>query len=151
WEALPPLPAPRSGHMTATLDGTLVALGGTDFPTSLFEGGAKTWYDDVFVLEPGASAWVRTDARLLPRPLGYAAVVSVGPEIVIAGGSDAGRHFADAFTIRRSGTRWERSALPPLPAPRAMAGTAVIGRTVFVIGGQEAPDSTDASADVFVL
>lgn len=151
WDHLPSLPAPRSGHVTAVLDGSLVVLGGTDFPTSLFEGGTKTWYDDVFVLDAGAATWTRATDAVLPRPLAYAAAAVAGNRLVVAGGSDATRHYADAFVLERVDGRWVRTPLPPLPAPRAMAGAARLGRLVVVVGGQETPASTAASPDVLAL
>lgn len=152
WLSLPPLPAARSGHATVVLGDSLVVLGGTDFPVSLFEGGTKTWYADVFVRRPGGE-WLPApaDARL-PRPLGYAAAIAADNRILIAGGSDAVQHHADVFALARDADgRWTRASLPPLPAPRAMAGSALLGRTWYVIGGQGAPNDTSAAADLFAL
>ena len=77
WDgALPALPRPLSGHVLGISGDTLIVAGGTDFPISLFQGGAKVWYDDVYALPPGASAWIRQTVKW-PRPIGYAAVVSI--------------------------------------------------------------------------
>lgn len=151
WEAMPPLPSPRSGHVAGLVDGALLVAGGTDFPVSLFEGGTKTWYADAFLLPRGATAWQRLPDGLLPRPLGYAAVAPDGARLLVVGGNDATRHHADAFVLTRTGDRLARTALPPLPTPLAMAGAAVLGRTLFVVGGQVSPDAVEASRRVWAL
>jgi N-acetylneuraminic acid mutarotase len=141
--ALPALPRPLSGHAFGISGDTLIVAGGTDFPISLFQGGAKVWYDDVYALPRGANAWIRQAVKW-PRPIGYAAVVSTADGIVVAGGSDGQRHTAEAWLMRWVDGAVEREALPPLPSPVAMAGAAAIGSSIFVVGGQDAPSATQA-------
>src|SRR5690348_15080859 len=90
WDgALPALPRPLSGHVFGVSGDTLIVAGGTDFPISLFKGGAKVWYDEVYAFPRGANAWIR-QAVTWPRPIGYAAVVSIGDGVngvIVAGGS----------------------------------------------------------------
>lgn len=155
--SLPALPRPLSGHVFEISGETLIVAGGTDFPISLFKGGAKVWYDDVYALPPGASAWIRQAVKW-PHPIGYAGVVSIGDDgVIVAGGSDGQRHTAEAWLLR-----WveadggvvravRREALPPLPSPVAMAGAAAIGRTIYLVGGQDAPNATRALNTVWAL
>lgn len=149
WDALPHLPRPLSGHTTGLSHGALLVDGGTDFPVSLFDGGSKVWYDSVYVLEPGASAWRLTST--LPHRLAYAATASASNRILLAGGSDETRHVADAFALEWVDGTLRRTALPPLPAPLAMAGAAVVGQTLYVAGGHDAPASAQASNLVMAL
>jgi N-acetylneuraminic acid mutarotase len=153
WDgARPALPRPLSGHVTGLSGDTLIVAGGTDFPISLFKGGAKVWYDDVYALPAGANGWIRQAVKW-PQPIGYAAVVSTDDGAIVAGGSDGQRHTSDVWLLRwsRSDGVVQRDALPPLPSPVAMAGAAAIGRTIFVVGGQPAPDSKSALAAVWML
>lgn len=151
WDgALPALPRPLSGHVFGISADTLIVAGGTDFPISLFKGGAKVWYDDVYALPRGANAWIRQEMKW-PRPIAYAAVVSIADGVIVAGGSDGQRNTADVWLMRWADGAVQREALPPLPSPVAMAGAAAIGRTIFVAGGQEAPDATRALNTVWAL
>lgn len=151
WDgALPALPRPLSGHVFGISGGTLIVAGGTDFPISLFKGGAKVWYDDVYALPRGANAWIRQTMKW-PRPIGYAGVASLEDGVIVAGGSDGQRNSSDAWLMRWIDGEVRREALPPLPSPVAMAGAAAIGRTVFVIGGQSTPDASKALNSVWTL
>lgn len=155
WDgALPALPRPLSGHVFGISGDTLIVAGGTDFPLSLFKGGAKVWYDDVYAFPRGANAWIRQTVTW-PRPIGYAAVVSIGVSIgdgvIVAGGSDGQRNTADVWLMRWVDGAVQRQALPPLPSPVAMAGAAAIGRTIYVAGGQESPAATRALNTMWAL
>jgi N-acetylneuraminic acid mutarotase len=151
WDgALPALPRPLSGHVFGISGDTLIVAGGTDFPISVFKGGAKVWYDDVYALPRRANAWIR-QAEKWPRPIGYAAVVSIGGGLIVAGGSDGQRHTADVGLLRGADGAVRREALPPLPSPVAMAGAAAIGRTIFVVGGQETAEATQALNTAWAL
>jgi N-acetylneuraminic acid mutarotase len=151
WDrALPALPRPLSGHVAGMSGDTVIVAGGTDFPVSLFKGGAKVWYDDVYALPRGAKAWVRQEVKW-PQPIGYAGVVSTEDGVVAAGGSDGQRNTSDVWLMRWADGAVRREALPPLPSPVAMAGAAAIGRTIFVVGGQESPAATRALNTVWAL
>lgn len=151
WRSVPDLPAPRSGHVTGHVGRTLVTLGGTDFPVSLFDGGSKVWFADGALLEPGATSWTPAPSGLLVRPLAYAAVAEVGADLVVAGGSDGSTHTNEAFLLSRRDGRIVRVSLPPLPEPVAMGAGAVVGRSMYVVGGQTSSLSTSASTHVWAL
>ena len=135
--------------MAGNSHGALIVAGGTDFPTPLFEGGAKVWYDTVHVLERGAAAWA-TPLRL-PNPLAYAAAASADERLLLAGGSDAARHYAAVHALEWKDGALQLTALPPLPGPTAMARGAVASRIFYVVGGQAAPDAVEASRAVLAL
>jgi N-acetylneuraminic acid mutarotase len=151
WDGvLPALPRPLSGHAVGISGDTLIVAGGTDFPISLFQGGAKVWYDDVYALPPGAKAWIRQGVKW-PRPIGYAGVVSIADGVIVAGGSDGQRNTADVWLMRWADGVVQREALPPLPSSIAMSGAAAIGRTIFIVGGQETPNATRALTTAWAL
>jgi hypothetical protein len=83
WERLADLPRPLAGQAAGVSHGAVIVAGGTNFPVPLAEGGAKTWYDAVHLLEPGASAW--STPHQLPRPRAYAANGTIGHLLVPAG------------------------------------------------------------------
>jgi sialidase-1 len=154
WEAptagrIPDLPRPLSGHAAGVSHGALVIAGGTDFPTSMFEGGKKVWFDTIHVLPRGARAW--RQAGRLPHPLAYAAAVGIDDRVIVAGGSDGTRHRVEVTALEWVGGKVRQTPLPGLPVPIAMAGASAIGRTLFVVGGQAGPTDTTALATLWAL
>ncbi|MFM2413489.1 MAG: hypothetical protein RJB05_665, partial [Armatimonadota bacterium] len=76
----------------------LVVAGGANFPMAYpWEGGAKVWHDRIYLLREPDADW-ETIGKL-PQPLGYGASFTVDGGVVIAGGSDAGRHFANCYLM----------------------------------------------------
>lgn len=149
WRSLPDLPQKLSGQFAGVSNGALLVIGGTNFPTPLFEGGKKVWYDTVYVLEPGKEQWV--EGLKLNHPLAYGGSVTTGDGVICIGGSDSTQHYAEVFRLRWVGGRVERTALPDLPQPLAMMSAAMLGRTIYVAGGQSAPNSNEASRNVWSL
>ena len=150
WDTLPPLP-PAAGEtrqpgvaspFVGVHGGVLLVAGGANFPEKMpWDGGAKTWWDTIWVLEKrsdGSMAWVTDRNFRLPRRLGYGVSVSTEEGVICAGGSDAERCYADVFLLS-----WDAAArairttpFPPLPEPLALMAGALVGRTFFVAGGQ---------------
>jgi len=120
----------------------LLVAGGANFPEKMpWDGGAKIWWDDIWVLEKtaaGTARWVGEKPARLPRRLGYGASVSTPEGVVCSGGSDAERCYAEVFLLAwDAAVREVRSTpLPPLPEPLANMAAALVGRTVYVAGGQ---------------
>lgn len=118
----------------------LMVGGGANFPVAMpWDGGAKAWWDDVFVLERGASAWLAGKNIKLPRPLAYGFSFSTPEGVVCVGGCDATQCYRDAFLFAWDARRKEltTTALPPLPAALAFMAGAQIGSTIYVLGGQQ--------------
>ena len=131
WEELPALP-PSAGQATqpgvagpfAGVHGdVLIVAGGANFPEKMpWEGGAKIWWDDIWVLEKptsGPARWVTDKTFKLPRRLGYGISVSTVDGVICAGGHDVDRCYADVFVlswdpksreIRRTGTALDAGA-----------------------------------------
>ena len=149
WSTLAPLPRPVSGQAAGVSRGALVVAGGTNFPTPLFEGGTKVWYDDIVVFDRPDGDW-RTVAQL-PHPRAYAATATWNDRVLVAGGSDANRHFADVWALEWIEGEIRLSHLPPLPHPVAMAGGAVLGDIFYVAGGQRAPADAEALRSVWAI
>lgn len=143
-------PEGRAAAFVGVSDGALLFAGGTNFPQGApWEGGAKAWHDEIFVLEQPTGAW-RPVGRL-PRPLGHGAHVTIGRGLLCAGGADASRHHADVFLLRRSGGEIATEPLASLPGPLAYASAALVGETVYVVGGTATPDATAASSELLAF
>lgn len=152
WSHLPSVPDTEgfAGAYAGTSGGALVLAGGANFPAGRpWEGGGKVWHDRVFVLPPGAAAWL--EAGTLPAPLGYGASVSHGDAVVCIGGSDADAHHAAVFAIRWDGRTIRIATLPPLPQPLALHCAAAIGDRVFVCGGTTTPTAVETSRSLLTL
>lgn len=145
-QELPPLPAAVSGHYVGAHHGALIAAGGSSFDVSPFAGGVKAYHDTVWVLAPGAAAWV--EAGRLPTARAYGAAVATPDGLLLIGGHDLARAFADIARVRWDGraAHLDTDALPPLPAPWCLGGAGVVGGVLHVIGGLDAPDRPRAGA-----
>jgi len=152
WQPLPAIPDRLgfAGSYAGVSGGALLVAGGANFPDKLpWEGGTKVWYDRVFVLEPGATAW-REGSRL-PSAAGYGVSVTLDEGLLLIGGGDAKRNFSETWLARWEGREVKFSAWPGLPHPLAMAAGARVGRIVYVAGGLERPDATRAQAVFLAL
>ncbi len=149
---LPAYPDPLgvAAPVAGVSGGALLVGGGANFPNGFpWEGGKKVWHDTVFALAPGATNWM--PAGKLPRTLAYAVTLTTPEGVLVAGGSDAERHYADCFLMQWDGAKLAVEALPALPQPVANACGALIGRVVFVAGGEAAPGVTAALTNVWAL
>ena len=150
WDELPPLP-PSSGQtrqpgvagpFAGVHRDALIVAGGANFPDRMpWAGGAKVWWDDIWVLEQradGSTHWVGDRIFRLPRPLGYGIAFSTPDGVVLAGGHDRERCYADVFLLAWDPQARElrRTALPPLPEPLSFMAGARVGQTLYVAGGQ---------------
>lgn len=150
WERLPPLPPAVSqvkqpgvaGPFAGVHHDALIVAGGANFPDKLpWDGGAKFWWDDIFVLEKLSDAnprWVSETTFKLPRPIGYGVSVDTPDGVICAGGQDAQRCYADVFMLS-----WDvasrtvrRTELPPLPEPLSFMAGALVDDVLYVAGGQ---------------
>ncbi len=144
WKKLAPIPDALgfAGSFAGVSGGALLVAGGANFPDAMpWEGGAKVWQDDVFVLEKPDGAWRK--AGRLPVPLGYGVAVSHARGLVCIGGSSREQHHGSVIVLRWAKGRLETELLLGLPEACANMSGALIGDTVFVAGGMARPDSTN--------
>ena len=152
FRRLTDIPNPRgvAAPFAGVLSTGLVVAGGANFPKATpWEGGAKVWHNSVYRLREPDARWETIGH--LPQPLGYGASFTVDGGIVMAGGSDAGRHYSSCFLIVEKRGRVVFETLPSLPIPIANVGFAKFGDLLVVVGGQETPTATAASKRVFAL
>ena len=165
WDEFPPLP-PSAGQLKqpgvagpfAGVHGdALIVAGGANFPDKMpWDGGAKIWWDDIWVLEKrpdGSTRWVTDKTFKLPRRLGYGVSVSTPDGVLCAGGNDAERCYADVFLLSWDAKTRDvrRTALPPLPEPLSFMAGALVGNTVYVAGGQHVMKNAIPSSAFWAL
>lgn len=152
WEKLPSIPSEEgfSGHFAGVSGNALVLAGGTNFPgLRPWEGGAKKWYGDVFVLESGGSRWFQVGK--LPTALGYGVSVSDGVGLICVGGGDDSVHSQAVFRLEWKRAILKRTDLPALPSACAFHCGALVGTRICVLGGIENPNSREAIRTFRVL
>ena len=144
WSLLPDLPTPLGlgGPFVGVSNDALVVAGGSNFPTSPFQGGTKQWRRDIYILEPDSETW-RTNFQL-EHPLAYGGSVSTEQGFILLGGSDAQRHYRNVRRLQWQDGTLHQQKLPDLPQACAMTSAALLGTSIYVAGGQQAPDSTRA-------
>ncbi|MBL7647915.1 MAG: sodium/solute symporter [Candidatus Hydrogenedentes bacterium] len=142
WKDLPPLPVPMSGHFSGTHGGALIVAGGSNFPVSPFQGGEKQWLDRIYVLEPGAEAWI--DAGQLPQPRAYGGTVSTPEGVFLIGGTDGQTCFESVLRLAWKGGAVSIDAAGTIPVPLAFHGAALVGKSIYLTGGQSDPKATEA-------
>lgn len=137
WEKLPALPGPLGfgGPFAGVANDVLIVAGGANFPVSLFKGGNKVWYDDVYMLARGSSAWQRIGK--LARPLAYGSSVTTRSGLILLGGCDAQKCYADVVLLTWDGKKLQAMPLPKLPKPCSFSCAALVGNTIYVAGGQD--------------
>jgi N-acetylneuraminate epimerase len=146
WKQLPALPDAEgfAGSFAGVINGALLVAGGANFPDAKpWEGGAKVWYDTVFVLESPSAKW--QIAGHLPRTLGYGVSVSYNNGVVCAGGSDRDRHYSNVFRLEWVNGKLKTVSLPSLPKPSANCCGAMVGDVLYVAGGTDAPEAKETS------
>jgi N-acetylneuraminic acid mutarotase len=154
WTRLAALPDREgfAGSFAGVSGGALLVAGGANFPNAKpWEGGAKAWYDTVFVLDTPDGVWRHGGA--LPCPLGYGVSVSHRRGLVCIGGSDARQHHASVLVLKwdAKAQRLQVEPLLGLLEPQANMCGALVGDTVFVCGGTASPDSTNALNTLFSM
>ena len=111
--------------------GALIVAGGANFPDKMpWDGGAKVWWGDIWVLENFSRltpSWVRDRTFKLPRRIAYGISVSLPEGVVCVGGQhDRG----DGARVLYRGRR---------PRLGAEAGLKA-GDTIMKMGGTDTPD-----------
>ncbi len=153
WNELPPLPDDEgfAGMFAGISHGTLIAAGGANFPEKPpWDGGAKVWYDTIYLLDAPDGSW-RKAATKLPSRLAYGISATWNDAVICVGGDDGTRHFSDCFLMRMEGDDVIIEQLPSLPRPCAHAGGTLLGSTLYIAGGIDAPTATAAMHTFWAL
>ncbi|GEP90658.1 Kelch motif-containing protein [Chitinophaga terrae (ex Kim and Jung 2007)] len=153
WDTLPEVPDSTgfAGSFAGTSHGALIVAGGSNFPNggTPWNGGKKTWYDHVFVMEKPGGTWRL--AGKLPRPLGYGVSVCDNEGLICIGGSNADGHYGDVFRVVWEAGRMRIDTLPALPVPLANTCGAKVQDRIYVAGGLRQPADDTAVNDFYML
>lgn len=140
WEPLPEIaPGTPYGQGVSALyagaiDGALVAAGGANFPdVPAAEGGAKRFYDEIWLLPEEASEW-RCIGRL-PEPAAYGVTYASAGALILAGGAHAGGTLDAVWVLRIAGDRAAIAPGPSLPTPVEQGAAAQRGDVLYLAGG----------------
>jgi len=145
WGELPPIPDDKgfNGSFIGVHNNALIVAGGANFPDKpVWEGGAKQWYDNIYVLESTNSEdhqWYTDENLKLPQPLAYGVSINTDNGILCIGGNNSKGTYKDVFLLIWDPDKKELSfdKFPPLPVPLAAMSGDKIGNSVYVAGGQE--------------
>jgi non-specific serine/threonine protein kinase len=130
WDVLPALPTARTEVAAAAVADEVWVLGGFGTGTDAVAGSHTV---DVFDTE--SQTW--RPGPDLPLPLHHAALVALGPQLVVLGGY-TGKDLAAtslAWTLDTSAAMPVWTPFLPLPLPRAAHATATDGERIWVFGG----------------
>jgi N-acetylneuraminate epimerase len=135
YKYLPPLPEREgfAGMFAGVSNGSLVCMGGTNFPGKRpWEGGKKKWYDDIYVLE--GKKWQRLKQKL-SSPVAYGVSVTYNNIIILIGGNDEHGYSNRVVGYAWTGSSIEITSYPSLPVPLANMAGALVGHLVIICGG----------------
>ncbi len=138
WSELTELPALEgmASPYGGVSGGAMVVAGGCNFPDeAVWDGGAKRFYSDIFILEAGSKEWIK--GGNLPYEVAYGASVDTPKGVLCIGGqNDSGK--LDAVTLLAwdaASSQVVQTIYPSLPFALTSCDAAVTGGYVYVAGG----------------
>lgn len=141
WTQAEPIPDSDgfAGSYAGVSNGALIVAGGSNFPDDKrpWNGGVKTWYDKIFVLESPKGHW--KEAGKLPRPMAYGVALTCKAGVLCIGGGDAQQNYRDVFILSYQSGEIKTTLLPPLPSPLINACGIIDNNTVYIMGGIGTP------------
>lgn len=150
WEQTPQIPDKEgfAGMFAGVSNGTLLAIGGANFPDKKpWEGGDKVWYDHIYTLEKGDSSWNKAETRL-PLPLAYGVSATYRNRVILVGGNNAQEFSSMVYSIELVNNNFNIDTLASLPYPLANMTGALVGDVLYVAGGNHSV--TGSPTNVFL-
>lgn len=145
---LPPLPQAVAGQFVGAIDNTVVVAGGSWWTSPPDGGGVKMWDDRIQVLQQDSKSW--QSIGQLPQSMAYGGTLSVGGELVLAGGQNEDIVSNKVWSLKVNGHRLKLSAWPDMPNSLTNFSMASVGNKIYVFGGQTDKNSL-ASASLWSL
>jgi N-acetylneuraminic acid mutarotase len=125
WRLGSPMARARGGLAAATLEGRLIAVGGSD--------DHGTALGDVAAYDPHLDAWA--ELAPLPTPRDHLAAAAVGGRLHVVGGRARGAFTLDVHEVYDPGAdAW--SAEAPMPTGRSGHALAAVGGCLVALGGE---------------
>lgn len=144
WDTLAVIPSPvkgqvqygLSGLIAGVTDNCIVVAGGSNFKNKVpWEGGVKTYYNDLYVLKMGHHGASWSLITKMPFSLAYSASISANNSVYAIGGEDENGPSNRFFRIQVEGDSVEMEDLPPLPYQLASPGAALVDSIIYLAGG----------------
>lgn len=150
WEKLTSIPPKEgqteqpglAGAFIGVHNEVLLIAGGANFPNGpAWEGGAKVYHSDIYVLEKNGKdyKWLDNKAFSLPNKIAYGLTVPTEKGIVCIGGMNGSQTFDKAFILK-----WDNGLqattiqdLPALPVPVANLAGGKIGDYIYAAASTE--------------
>lgn len=148
WEELPKMPPVEGRTVQPGLAGPLAGMsgdcllvaGGANFEGEMpWRGGAKSYHDEIFLLEEsgqGESSW-RMASERLPHRMAYPACLSIGQGILSMGGETEKGPVPDVLFLTVENGRVIIGNYPSLPMAITSPGAAVADGKVYLAGGTD--------------
>ncbi|MBZ4651636.1 MAG: Cyclically-permuted mutarotase family protein [Proteiniphilum sp.] len=133
-----------SGAYAALISGNLIVAGGANFPDKLgFEGGRKSFYNDIVQFDATNNKWKL--AGHLPDSSAYGVSVPIAGGALWIGGNNASQSLNNVYTVSLSSNGTvELNPFPALPAAMDNFAGCSSGDMVFVGGGNVNGASSNA-------
>lgn len=129
-----------NGAFIGKHNGVIIFAGGTNFPNkSVYEGGEKVWYNEIYTFHQTQNGWeIKTEALKLPKPLGNGVSVSTDKGVYCFGGDNAEAISKSVFLLRWNTAKnsVEMEKLPDMPYPLSGMGGDNVNGVVYLMGGQ---------------
>ena len=131
-----------AGPINGISNDVFIVAGGANFPAGMpWEGGAKAFHDEIFMLGKNGNdlAWNKAIKSKLPEPIAYCGVVSTGKGIVYAGGENASGISDKVHLLHFDKEQNEVlvESLARLPVALTNVAAAHIGNIIYLAGGDE--------------
>ena len=127
-----------SGHFAGMIDGKIIVAGGCNFPNvPAAEGGAKVFYDDIYLLENASQDnenWKIIGK--LPKAVAYGVSISTPQGLICLGGNDGNHSMRNVYLISFQGDELKISVLPSLPMALDNMAGCLSENIIYIAGGQ---------------
>jgi len=144
-----------AGPFSGIIRNKLIIAGGTNFPDKKpWEGGAKIFYDKIYLFEIGTDTLrAISQSVTLPEPMAYGASISLPQGILCIGGNGPARCSSKVFLIR-----WDQTdhklivdTYPELPVPLSFTTAVLSDNVIYVTGGSTSPNASETKNYFFRL
>lgn len=138
-----------AGAINGIDNNVLIVAGGSNFPDGMpWEGGKKSYYDRIFVLEKKGEefTWNKKVNSVLPEPIAYCGNTSTPSGIVYVGGENEKGISNKCFLLKWNEQKKEVEIKPLPDLPLRLTNIAVtnIENVVYTAGGDKEKSSSNS-------
>ena len=132
-----------AGAFIGVHNDALIIAGGANFPDGgVWDGGAKAFHDDIYILEKDQSwqpTWFTSKQFTLPQKIAYGLTIETDQGLVCLGGQNGSEFLNTAFLIQWNTDKKaiEIKDLPALPFPVANLSGGLIGKKIYIAASDD--------------